>query len=702
MSGGGPKRKARGTAWSWRPRPAAAPDVIIEQQGARIEELERALEGQQPLINTMGVANMQNAEDKAQLIKQLWGTADSYSELLRGLREANPVLSLILSASTQNTYYPTEERRAHHHFKEGLQLEGILANMMRMRSIHLVPFTTAAYSVLAERDKIPRHFTVPLVASHRGALMGQTWIDEFLPMAVAARELQEHAETIVGVECCMFDNFSMKTNYGALDRVQGGQGARLDVTNWCRMGVPQSLVPPGFNARQIFAGGIFRRLSRSAFCNLFRLNHPEILRNKEARWVLFFRQCEAGTMFSRPDYVSDWKAEFTYFEPIDGKLQSSYVDVEYELNKMRREIEERWPGCIFLFVGGDGLALMRMNHILNNDYFGYLFMTPVCIPIQGEAPHGLFHVLHAAWRMYASFIHVAMLKLGNDMYGAKLVDPTVKEFNKVRYLFFILVRACTEYCIMISKTQGATDIEDFSGFMAGAMRNEDFAWVVHFLNDAGFLVLQFQQSVRCNDSTALDLLWREFYGLAHNARANKTNYCPMAILRVYWGLCLVDPLRDLYRRIRTVPAGNHPGTNTGHDMPIENLNGAIRAHVTSNITYATIRTFVLAYSFLEHVARCMCVAVCVGMYRAWQSEPSPRDTEADVQLLLDWLIEVVGADWQRATRANQTGNPAVTSDRSRAPWLVQHDAMAQTAARAYHTQISDYIERLAQWQVWDP
>ena len=59
------------------------------------------------------------------------------------------------------------------------------------------------------------------------------------------------------------------------------------------------------------------------------------------------------------------------------------------------------------------------------------------------------------------------------------------------------------------------------------------------------------------------------------------------------------------------------------------------------------------------------------------SEPSPRDIEADVQLLIDWLIATVGADWATATAFHQSGNPAVTSDRSREPWRVQHDAMAQ-------------------------
>ena len=132
------------------------------------------------------------------------------------------------------------------------------------------------------------------------------------------RAMQAQCETIEGVEACSFDNFSMRTNYGALDRIQGGQGAKLDVTNWCRLGLPRHLVSPGFNAQQILAapGGIFRRLSKSAFCNLFRLNHPAVTNNKEQRWVRFMRECESGTMFRRPDYVSDWKAEFTYFSPI--------------------------------------------------------------------------------------------------------------------------------------------------------------------------------------------------------------------------------------------------------------------------------------------------------------------------------------------------------------------------------------------------
>ena len=60
-------------------------------------------------------------------------------------------------------------------------------------------------------------------------------------------------------------------------------------------------------------------------------------------------------------------------------LQSSYEDVEHELNVMRNEFKDE----SILFVAGDGLALMRMNHLLAAKPDYYLDMTPFVIPVQG-------------------------------------------------------------------------------------------------------------------------------------------------------------------------------------------------------------------------------------------------------------------------------------------------------------------------------
>ena len=73
-------------------------------------------------------------------------------------------------------------------------------------------------------------------------------------------------------------------------------------------------------------------------------------------------------------------------------LQSSYDDVEHELRVMcgLEPPAPAPPGPFksfkILFVAGDGLALMRLNHLLSNKSEVYIHQTPVVIPIQGAGP----------------------------------------------------------------------------------------------------------------------------------------------------------------------------------------------------------------------------------------------------------------------------------------------------------------------------
>ena len=80
---------------------------------------------------------------------------------------------------------------------------------------------------------------------------------------------------------------------------------------------------------------------------------------------------------------------------------------------------------------------------------------------------------------------------------------------------------------------------------------------MHWLYDGAFLCLQWKREVR-GGGGKLDLLWREFVGLARTDAAHKTQYAPMAVLRVFWGKATVKPLNDLYHSIRTLPMGKRP------------------------------------------------------------------------------------------------------------------------------------------------
>ena len=79
--------------------------------------------------------------------------------------------------------------------------------------------------------------------------------------------------------------------------------------------------------------------------------------NWERRWVLFLRAERNGTLLERPQVAPLWKPNKLYHEPMFDVFQSSYADVEYELNIMRNA----YIGETILFVAGDGLALMRLN-----------------------------------------------------------------------------------------------------------------------------------------------------------------------------------------------------------------------------------------------------------------------------------------------------------------------------------------------------
>jgi hypothetical protein len=128
----------------------------------------------------------------------------------------------------------------------------------------------------------------------------------------------------------------------------------------------------------------------AAFTSKFLISNHEILTNKRMRFTQFLHETARGTLFARPQVKPPYVAHVTYHPPMWGVLQSSYDDVEAELNRMRNEhLHKR-----ILFVGGDGLSILRINHLLKDHPDLYLDSDPMVILVQGEAPHGVFHVMH--------------------------------------------------------------------------------------------------------------------------------------------------------------------------------------------------------------------------------------------------------------------------------------------------------------------
>ena len=419
------------------------------------------------------------------------------------------------------------------------------------------------------------------------------------------------------------------------------------------------------------------------FTSHFLRTNVEVRDRKRNRFTEFLRATAAGTLFERPSVQPPYVAYLEYHPPMWNVLQSSYEDVEAELNVLRnRHLDKK-----ILFVGGDGLSIMRINHLLKMHPDLYLDSAPMVIPIQGEAPHGVFHMLHGGWRLFRRFIRCAADATLGPNIGRSVVDePTVKVFNTQIFALFWMMRACSEYLLHISATPGGVDINLVPEFISACERNIDLAWVVHFLYDFAYLVLDCKQCVRANKSKSIDTLWKEFYAIGHSDTAHKTHYVPMAIMRIFWAEALVPELADLYHSLRAIPLSSH--VFVGWDTPIEFLNGSITEAVHTQVSEQKIERHILNYSLLSSNYGALLDLIEV----AHPGRANMRELDSNVNRMKDWLISNIGADWATATQANQ--NSKLGIGRGVPPWEEMERMMTRQGVDSVPAHVSRVVREL--------
>ena len=305
--------------------------------------------------------------------------------------------------------------------------------------------------------------------------------------------------------------------------------------------------------------------------------------------------------------------------------------------------------------------------------------------------------MHCEWRLHRQFIMWAAEEVGNSQV---VEDPTVSVFNCHRFFYLnVLTRACAEYVNFLAHTPGAPSLEDSAGWLAQSESNINFAWIVHFLHDAGFFVLDFLQAVRGNESHKLDLLWREFFPSAHSGTANKTQYVPMAIMRVFWGMALVPELSDLYHKIRTIPNNDENGSGVGWDMAIEMLNAAIKAHVCHRVSEIQIAQFVRQWALLESVQSRMRNFMYGGRARNGRHT---IDATPDVDKLVAKFKKVIGTTWAQAVVPNAISQVTKGPQRQVRPWIEVRNVMARTGNDEPATYIRKHVSDLTSFFSWQP
>ena len=240
-------------------------------------------------------------------------------------------------------------------------------------------------------------------------------------------------------------------------------------------------------------------------------------------------------------------------------------------------------------------------------------------------------------------------------------DFTVSSFNDYDHGICILIEGVARY-FQYLQAHGGPDFSAHDTAAQACQANDDLNWLFHFLDDFGFMYWDFRQAIRANDSELCDLTWRECISFMHTSESNKTQYAPMAILRIFWAHALVEPLARIYHRNRTVSLLGLPGSNVGWDMVVEKENLMIRQNVI-RASIERITRYVRRLNFTSWVSRAMERV----MYAHTQRRPHRmKAISADVQSVVDHLIRIRGHTWAAASAPGPTllVNPA----RSAKPW----------------------------------
>ena len=623
---------------------------------------------------------------KVELARQLW--SGDYMASLHGLREGNLALVEVLQSQVSSGY----DRRASadHLLHKQRLIDGALLNLVRAQSKFNMPLVSAALSVLAAANQVPREFQTAVRFFMSGALATESWVDGIMELARPLRP-PCHYETLHGVGVLVMDNLSMKMNYGSYMR-EGGSGELKHMTNWFTSPVPRTAAPATFDADQLWSKPFRTDRSLSQFCRSFYWTSPDIANNRSTRWSKWLRRIQNGTHLARPRLPAPWKAYKVYGDPIFDRLQSSYEDVAFELEVGRKALSD----AKIIFAAGDGLTLMRENHLLANEPDNYIFSTPIIIPVQGEL-HGAFHARHCMWRLYKRFLLRCADEIDNQQVKE---DPSVSDLNVTRFFQdSIVTRAAGEYILELGHDPAAEPWDDPDSYLPKAAQNINFAWLTHYLHDNAFYNLEFIDSVRSHKSRTIDILWREFFASAHTDTAHKTQYVGMSILRVFWGQALVGDLDELYHALHVVSANGGVGDGVGWDWAIELLNHAIKSHVGYHVSEEQIVNFLRDWPLLEAVlAQMQEIMYANRADRDWRG----RDVDADVATLKAFFRKAIGSTWAQATRPTTVLKVVRGTERGTKPWDEVRNVMARRDQDAPHAYIRNYVRRMTPYFEWRP
>ena len=176
----------------------------------------------------------------------------------------------------------------------------------------------------------------------------------------------------------------------------------------------------------------------------------------------------------------------------------------------------------------------------------------------------------------------------------------------------------------------------------------------------------------------------------HTDLSHKTQYAPMAVLRIFWAEAMNPWIANIYHQHRTISLLGITGHNSGWDMPIEKENLMLRN--VQRPSKPRFEKYIEELNFLGPVARAQ-----ERLFRA-NRKVSPHQMkyiQSDVMLIVNHLVGKLGRTWQDAlVHRDHLNSKLVNPPRSPRPW----EMVAKVGCSAeFDTWIKGHLDSKITW-----
>ena len=175
--------------------------------------------------------------DRERLIDLIW--SGEYREALESEERINPHPTRLLFSLTSNSYVPKPEQLTAAEKHHTNLFSGIFSVLTRTKSQDSITVLPVLLALQAYSMKVPGRFTESLGCFFRGALMSDSWVEDFIADAMK-RDPGARYVSLDGVGLAVFDNCTIQVGYKSYS-ADGMVGYRMDMTNWAHIAIPRTL-----------------------------------------------------------------------------------------------------------------------------------------------------------------------------------------------------------------------------------------------------------------------------------------------------------------------------------------------------------------------------------------------------------------------------------------------------------------------------